>query len=68
MNGIANRPVKCGADASYSLYSHEGGDVLVGGNGSDFIVAGTDNDLLIDRNGQDVFVFNAGSGSDTLRA
>ena len=68
MNGIANRPVNCGVGVSCSLYGHDGDDVLVGGNGSDFIVAGTDNDLLIGRNGRDIFVFNAGSGSDTLPA
>ncbi|MFM9487030.1 calcium-binding protein [Pseudomonas monachiensis] len=62
-----NDIIQSHSDANCSLYGQDGNDVLAGGNGSDFIVGGTGNDLLIGGKGRDVFVFNAGSGADTIQ-
>jgi Ca2+-binding RTX toxin-like protein len=61
-----------GADLLYGglgddvLIGKGGTDVLEGGSGNDILDGGTGNDILNGGSGDDIYVFNKGSGADTI--
>ncbi|MCC2314056.1 calcium-binding protein [Cellulomonas xiejunii] len=55
-----------GTTSGETLSALAGDDVVYGGNGNDVINGGTGNDVLTGGNGSDTFVFDVGSGQDTI--
>jgi Ca2+-binding RTX toxin-like protein len=49
------------------LNGGNGNDTLYGNDGNDTLIGGAGNDTLFGGNGADVFVFDAGSGRDSIR-
>ncbi|HYC42721.1 MAG TPA: calcium-binding protein, partial [Noviherbaspirillum sp.] len=56
-----------GTSGADEIYGYEGNDMLSGGLGDDLLDGGTGNDTLQGGAGSDVYVFNVGSGRDTIR-
>jgi 2',3'-cyclic-nucleotide 2'-phosphodiesterase (5'-nucleotidase family) len=63
-NDLANRIT--GSDGANILSGEGGDDILIGGKGNDILIGGAGNDELNGGVGDDVYVFNAGFGSDTI--
>ncbi len=55
-----------GGVADDFLYGFSGDDVLDGAGGNDTLVGGTGDDILTGGGGDDLFIFENGSGSDTI--
>ena len=60
-----NDTIYDGDDASY-IYGDEGDDTIRAGGGDDVIDGGTGNDFIQDDHGNDIIIFNAGYGVDTI--
>ena len=58
--------VLAGGEGDDSLYGGKGNDTLEGGPGNDRLRGGPDNDWLDGGEGDDVFFFSPGSGSDVI--
>ena len=48
------------------ILSGAGNDIVHGGDGDDVFVGGTGDDILLGESGDDQFIFNAGSGTDSV--
>ena len=55
-----------GGAGTDALYGGEGNDTLNGGTDADWLDGGSGNDLLTGGAGNDMFVFDAGDGNDTI--
>ncbi|KZL23318.1 Hemolysin, plasmid [Pseudovibrio sp. WM33] len=56
-----------GGNGDDTLYGGSGNDHLVGGDGVDTLDGGTDNDLLEGGKGNDIYLWGAGDGNDTIK-
>lgn len=66
LKGDAGNDGLSGDEGNDKLYGGLGGDWLNGGSGQDTLDGGTGADYLSGDSGDDTYVFNAGSGQDTI--
>ncbi|WP_304665236.1 calcium-binding protein [Massilia sp. erpn] len=66
--GDAGKDTLFGGAGDDSLFGGDGNDQLLGEDGNDTLDGGAGNDLLMGGAGNDTFVFQSGSGQDTVNA
>lgn len=67
IDGAEDNDTLLGGAGNDKLLGASGRDSLVGGDGKDTLNGGADSDFLAGGKGDDVYVFDAGWGSDTIR-
>jgi len=66
ISALNGNDVVYGLDGNDTLNGDAGNDTLSGGNGNDILKGGIGNDIMYGDAGSDTYVFNLGSGEDTV--